>query len=156
MADFLNTVLSVSVAAALSGFLAYRVADKWHRLAVGIIIVAVISSPIISFVTESENFDVSELVGDISPPDSDEYLSVAQGAFEEGVRRLVADREGIAPGSVYVAVTGFDPERMSADRIIITLVGEGLTVDYLSLEKYIRGLGLGECEVKYGMDKNAS
>ena len=152
MADFFYTVISVSLAAALSGFVAYRGVDKWHKLAVSIILLSVISTPIFSFVSELSSGEVSDFF-ELNNEDiaSDEFERVGKEAFEKAVCQLVAKKAAIPEGSVYVLLEDFDCVSMRAKKIKITLVGEGLGVDYRSIENYIRGLGLGDCEVKYGL-----
>ena len=152
MVEFFYTVTSVSLAAALSGFIAYRGSDKWHKLAVSIILLSVISAPLFSFVAELVKGDISEMLDFDEKIESDEFERVGKEAFEDAVRRLAVEKTGLPEGALYVVAEGFDPMTMRADKIKITLVGEGVGADYRSLENYIRGLGLGECEVKYGLD----
>lgn len=152
MVEFINTVVSVSLAAALSGFVAYKGADKWHKLAVSVILLSAISAPLFSFVGELADGDISEMFDFDVEIESSELERVGKEAFEDAVHRLAVEKTGLPEGALYVVAEGFDSMTMRAEQIKITLVGEGVGVDYRSLEDYIRGLGLGDCEVKYGLD----
>ena len=144
--------MSVALAASLSGFVAYRVTDKWHKLSVSVILLSVIATPLFGLISEipSTNFsEFFETEGGVQ--NSDEFERVGKEAFENGMCRLVAQKFGIPEASVYVKAEGYDAFSMKAELIRITLVGEGFGVDYKSMESYVRGLGLGSCEVRYGL-----
>ena len=152
MVDYISTLVSVALAASLSGFVAYRGTDRWHKLSVSIILLSVIATPLFGLISEIPDTDFSELFKtDVEVQNSDEFERVGKEAFENGMRTLIAEKFGIPEASVCVKAESYDAFSMKAELIRITLVGEGFGVDYKSMESYVRGLGLGLCEVRYGL-----
>lgn len=143
----------MAAAAAFSGFFAYSGSDRFHKFAVGAILFSASLTPLFSFVSELSRIDISDISGEVSGDYSGgEFEAVGKEAFELGIKKLVAEREGIPEDSVFVIAEGFSVSEMKAELIKITLIKEGLGVDYRALEAYIENSGLGVCEVKYGFN----
>ncbi len=148
MHEYLYSLILVASAAAFSGFFAYSGSDRFHKFAVSAILFSASLVPLFSFISYISDIDIS---GEISGELSDgEFEAVGKAAFELGIKKAVAEREGIPEDSVFVTAEGFSAKEMRADFIKITLVGAGISVDFRALEDYIQKSGLGVCEVKYG------
>lgn len=153
MNEYLYSLVLVAGAAAFSGFFAYSGSDKFYKFAAYAILFSAALIPLFSFFSYLRDFDMSDISGGISEDISDtEFEEVSKEAFLAGIKKTVAEREKISEDSVYVTLEGFSALDMRADRIEITLVGAGISVDYRELEDFIFKSGLGVCEVKYGFN----
>ena len=120
------------------------------RIAASVLLIYTALTPIMSFINDGENgrldaiFDIdSEEIFD----GSEEYINVAEEAFERGISKLIFTKYGIEEKNCSVFAFGFDFENMRAERIRVVLRGSGAFADLRGIESYINGLSLGECEV---------
>lgn len=84
-----------------------------------------------------ENFDADE-----------EYKKVAENSFKDGIRELLFTKYAIKEENMQIYVFGFDFKNMRAEKITVVLYDSDILGDYRGIEEYVRGLDLGECEVK--------
>ena len=110
--------------------------------------------PVVAFVSDIADgmlrLEIDEIVDGLggSVTEDGEYKRVAEEAFSEGIRRLVADRYGISTDKVEVYVFGYDFENMRADKIKVVMRGAAGLKDLRLVEEYLNGLNMGECEVR--------
>ena len=117
-------------------------------MAVGIVTLYVIISPLIGYISE---FDTEEWLSSIKNEEFDtegEFHSAIEDAFKRGITLAVAEEFSIQSEEIRVEVSGFDPTKMTADRIRIVLSGRAAMSDYKAVKKYVDGLNLGECDVE--------
>lgn len=78
-----------------------------------------------------------------------EYVEVTREAFESGIREEIADKFSLNEDSVTVRCSGFSFNEMKADKITVLLSLSSAGVDPRRIEEYVRGLEIGECEVRF-------
>ena len=78
-----------------------------------------------------------------------EYEEVAKEAFEEGIRKQIADEFAVGEEKINVRCINFSFKEMKAEKISVLLSLSAAGVDPQRVEKYVNGLGLGECEVQF-------
>lgn len=151
LADY---VISVVVMSAILGFTSYAAypgsASKATKFAASVLLLYVAVIPIGTLISgiREENFDISELIGEVPQAEADgEYIKVAEEAFKEGICNLLFTKYNIKPENVYIKTEGFDFEKMRCERIKITLLESGVLADFRGIEEYITESGLGDCEV---------
>jgi hypothetical protein len=101
------------------------------------------------------NFDaysaLEELIGDVGYDSTDSMIELA---FEDGVRRHLADKYSVDPECISVRADGFDMEKLKAYRIYVSLSGEAVYLDYHRIERHVEDEFTegGKCEVslKFG------
>lgn len=143
--------IAVSISAvALASFSMYdQGTQKASRFALGIILFAALISPITSAVSGLLSIDFNDTGGYVESSAVDKTL---QEAFCEGIRRTVAEGFSLKADCVAVGVSGFDCEKMSADKIFVTLSGSAALTDIRAVESFVSDLGVGKCilEVRLG------
>ncbi len=149
MNGYFLTVFAVCAALGALGMITYKEKSAVERAALAIIILYTVSAPIAEAVLSGENgFSVDLGIGiDDSKIFDDGYIEVAKEAFELGICRAVAERYSINVDDISVRAFDFDFNEMKADKIKILLTGLGALCDRRGIEKYLSGLGIGECEV---------
>ena len=118
-----------------------------ESLALGIILLSVIISPLADGLI---NFD-SGIFDNIEIPDGigqEGIDAVIEDAFAEGICSAVAEKFSLDKDNIRVMLYNFDKESLTAGRIRIILSGGAALADYNAVEKYIDGLGVGECDVE--------
>lgn len=149
MSEYMITVFSASAAVALCGFAFYgRRLEATARVALGIILVSAIISPLISIGRELLAIDVDkgEFVG------SSAVGETAEDAFCRGVRSALAAELSVSADDIDVKCRGFSAEKMKAEKITVTLYGSAALADHSALRRFVSGNNLGECEVRIGFE----
>ena len=147
MSDYFFTVFAASAVLGALGMLTYKENSPLEKAAISIIILYIVAAPIANAVRgggEDLFFDIR-----IENPEvmEDGYVQAAKDAFEDGIRRAISDKYSIKEENIAVRAVDFDFFEMKAGKIKILLTGIGVISDTRSIEKYIKGLGVGECEV---------
>ena len=148
---FASVVLISSLVAFFELFSYSGGEEKGERLAVSVIMIYLIISPLIPIVEGLSDFDISEITGTGAEISDGAYLEVSEESFKEGIAKLLYEKWGLEKNKTVVTVVGFDFNKMKAEYIIITLLSKGASVDFHEIEAYIEEAGLGECEVKYAI-----
>lgn len=120
---------------------------RGESLALGIILLSVIITPIADGLID---FD-GEIPGKIEIPDGigqEGIDSVIEEAFADGICSAVEEKFSLDRENIRVRLYGFDKDSLTADRIRVILSGGAALADYKAVEKYIDGLGVGDCEVE--------
>lgn len=147
MTGFAFSVFAICLVGGIALLLCYG-SDRGESLAVGIITLSVILTPLVREAAELDPEDWLDSVrGEVSEV-SPEYIPVLEQAFSDGIKRAVAEKFSINEDNVRISLVGFDAEKMRAERIRIVLRGSAALSDYRAVEKYINGLDLGECNVQ--------
>ena len=84
----------------------------------------------------------------LSAPEISEGEDICLSAFEEGVSHYISEKWELKAEDVQVEAISFSREEMKAKKILVTLHGRAVFVDYKRMEKELSGLGIGEVEVK--------
>ena len=147
MSGFAFSVFAICLVGGIALLLCYG-SDRGESLAVGIITLSVILTPLVREAAELDPEDWLDSVrGEVSEV-SPEYIPVLEQAFSDGIKRAVAEKFSLNEDNVRISLVGFDAEKMRAERIRIVLRGSAALSDYRAVEKYINGLDLGECNVQ--------
>lgn len=143
-------VIIISALVALASYFSYGTAEnRTAKTAMAVIMLYTVASPIVSLVSE-----LSEISFDLSFDSEDfesggtEFAETAEEAFCDGICAAIAERYGLDRSDVRARALGFEPEKMRADKITVTLFGSAALADHRAIAQYITESGLGECEVK--------
>ena len=151
MSEYFASVVLVSSLVAFSELISFSGGkEKGERLAIYAILAYLIISPVVPLVDSLRDFEIPEFTLD-SEEAGGAYIEVGKEAFTDGISHALSEKFGLRDGEYTVAVVGFDFNNMKAERIIITLLSGGYTVDFREIEEYIEKSGLGECEVEYAI-----
>lgn len=146
--EYFGVTVRVLTVAALALTLMHKKMDKVTRMAIGIVVICAIMSPFVDIIRENGlDFDWESELDYMDGEVNDEAIELA---FEEGIGAYICDLYGISASCVKVNVDGLDMSKMRAERIYVTLLSEGMLVDYRALEyelieEFTDG---GECEVR--------
>ena len=115
-----------------------------ERLALGIICVYVVLSPIKNLAVDSldDLFDIPEIETE------DGAGQILEDALATGIARSIADEFSLKMDNISVNLFGFDKESMTAGRIEIILSGPAVTADYRLIEAFVNEMNIGECRVE--------
>ena len=149
MREYFVTVFILSV---LVGFLEkflYKESGAFgERSALAVILIFAVASPLPSLI--SANSGIVEIPDfGIHGEATGEYEEVTKEALEEGLCKQIAEEFSIDPGSIAVRCIDFSFGEMKAGKISVILSISAGTTDPKRVEKYVTGLGLGECEVQF-------
>lgn len=145
--EYFSEVMIFAGLAALALGVAHPRLRSATSLGAGVLLICAILLPLVDIIKGYEvNFDMDEY---INSANGNVNYNAVEEAFEDGIRRYIAESFGISQDSVTVEVDGFDLERIRAERIYVTLSGEGATLDYKKIEEMIERefTDKGECEV---------
>ena len=115
-----------------------------ERLALGIICVYVVLSPIKNLTVDSldDFFDIPEIETE------DGAGQILEDALSTGIARSIADEFSLKPDNISVNLFDFDKESMTAGRIEIILSGSAVTADYRLIEAFVNEMNIGDCRVE--------
>ncbi len=134
----------------------YQGSGKSQNLALGIITLWVILSPLGEIVG---HFDPDAWLDSIKIPEyegGDEMNYIIEDAFADGISRAVAERFSLEDKDIRIRLYGFDKTEMRAEKIMIILSGRAALADYKAVEKYVREMEVGECNVEIEIGKGNS
>ena len=151
MNEYLFSVVFVAFLISAVSFVSYRENEPAQRFALGVLICFSTLLPLVK-ILPSVNFDkiISEIhkLGDSG---DGAYADNAKSALEKGICDAVCEKFSLDTGEVAVLAEGFDFEKMSAEKIRITLFGGAIFANVEKIEKYVLGLGAWGCEVSIGL-----
>lgn len=156
MREYLVMLIVIS---AISGFASYAsypsAMERCSKFAISIIVLHVALMPLLSITDEIMDFDFDSFKSEISLPENEsgEYLEYAEDAFKLGIKKLLYEKYGLDESEVHVVCFGFDFEKMTAEKIKITLSGKAALADYRAIEEYMEKNKLGDCEVNISLGK---
>lgn len=148
MSEYAIGVFVISAVVGICSHIAYKGKSDPSRLALAIILLSVVVSPIADMTLDGSLVGVEydeSIIGD-------GYEGVAEQAFGRGILSAVADEFSLDEENLRVEIDGFDFEKMRAERIRVILSGRAALADNKSIEKYINGFdrGVCECEIEIG------
>ena len=149
MVEYLIAACIMAVVIGIASYISYPGAsERTVKLCTSVIFLCALLSPIAPLLEGLPLYEVDfdGLLEDTGVSGG-EYKQVAEEAFADGIRQLLFTKYGLNEGDVRVLVTGFEFEKMRAERINIILSGKGALADWRGIEEYITEAGLGECEV---------
>lgn len=147
MSDYAALVFGICCIGGILSLLSYG-QGRSESLALGIITLFVIASPIVGAVGE---LDGESFLDFIETPDVEidlGYDTVLEDSFAEGIRLAVSEKFAINKDDIRVRVSGFDIQNMCAEKIRVVLSGKAALADYKAVKKYLEGLSIGECSVE--------
>ena len=152
MTDYLGMLIAIGAVVAFSGFISYGgEADKTVKGALGVIMLSVLVSPLLSILGSLPELDIDGLFDtpneDIKVEDS-LYYKTAEENFCLGIERLLESELDVEADDIRVYTEGFDMTKMRAEKITVILSGKGVVAEYHRVVEIIEGEGFGECEVK--------
>ena len=115
-----------------------------ERLALGIICVYIVLSPIKNLSAESldDLFDLPEIETE------DGAGQILEEALATGIARSISDEFSLKMKNISVNLFDFDKESMTAGKIEIILSGPAVTADYRLIESFVNEMNIGECRVE--------
>ena len=115
-----------------------------ERLALGIICVYIVLSPIKNLSAESldDLFDLPEIETE------DGAGQILEEALATGIARSISDEFSLKMENITVNLSNFDKESMTAGKIEIILSGPAVTADYRLIESFVNEMNIGECRVE--------
>ena len=115
-----------------------------ERLALGIICVYIVLSPIKNLTVDSldDLFDIPEI------DTEDGAGQILEDALSTGIAGSIADEFSLKIENISVNLFDFDKESMTAGRIEIILSGSAVTADYRLIEAFVNEMNIGECRVE--------
>lgn len=139
-------VIGVYLIAALVSVLrliGYR-SGAGERLALGIICVYIVLSPIKNLSVESfdDLFDIPEIEVDEGAG------QILEDALAKGVARSISQEFSLKTEDISVRLFAFDKESMTAESIEVILSGSAVTADYRAIEGFVNEMNIGECRVE--------
>ena len=147
MKEYALTVFSICLISAVLTKVSFGGKDDVSKIAVSVITLYVIISPLVSGIGNIKSEDIISPEWSYSSPTNGDYIKVSEEAFAKGVARAIEDRFSLKRESVSVRLFGFDFESMSAQKIKIILSGLSATADYRAVLAYAESMDIGECEV---------
>lgn len=148
MNEYAVSVFVFSAVLGVLSFLIYREGtDKTSRFAFLILLLYTVSTPLAGLIGEIEgalDFSLEDFSGEEM---GDDYLRVTEQAFTEGVKKLIAEEFSLKEGSFDVHISGFEFEKMRAEKIKVILTPSCAFTDASRLEKFVDAYGIGKCEV---------
>ena len=136
MREYLFGIIAVGTLTAVALSVSHDSMRTATRLALGVITLLCVVTPVIGAVGQLRDFDLSAPV----PPDTQPeggYLAVAEEAFCDGIERALGERLGIDPNSVSAECRGFELEQMRAEWINVKISGHP-NADFRLAEDYVR------------------
>lgn len=127
-----------------------------ESLALGIILLSVVISPIADGLMDFGGEGIFDKIEIPDGVDQEGIDSVIEEAFAEGIRRAVAEKFSLDGDNIRIRLYDFDRDSLTAGRIRIILSGGAAFADYKAVEKYIDGLGVGECDVEIELGQGHS
>ena len=120
------------------------------RLAVGIVLILVCVSPLITMVKTLSEIDVKDMIGEVDDENLDEYESIFQSGYEaaeienlkEGIKSILLERFGVKSDECYVSVStakNSEGER-HLKRIFINLYGSAIMKNTGEIEDHLSSL----------------
>ena len=146
MGEYLLGLFSVCAVCAVCAMLSYKKGGA-EKLALGVLMLYAVAMPAVELI-DGWNGELSLNIPESSEMESEELAAVAREAFEDGIRKHICERLSLGEECVSVRAVDFDLSQMRAGNVSVLLSGKGALCDYKSLEKYLNGLGLGECRVE--------
>ena len=122
--------------------------EMGEGLAIGMISLSVILTPIAGVIKNAEPEDViNSLRGEYTDVENTAD-GVIEDAFAHGIALAVAEKFSVDADCVRVRTVNFDAANMRAEKIVIVLSRSAIAADYKAVESYINSLDLGVCNVQ--------
>lgn len=143
MKAYVIGVFLIATIVSMLRLIGYR-AGVSERLALGIICVYIVLSPIKNISAESfdDLFDIPEIETE------DGAGQILEDALATGIARSVSDEFSLKMENISVRLFGFDKESMTAEKIEIILSGSAAMADYRLIESFVNEMNIGECRVE--------
>ncbi len=154
MGEYLLSVVVMSAFVGVIDYFSYPSGtQKTVKASAALILIYTVIVPVLSIASSlGEIRDDFMDIFEVEVDTEGEYLKVSEEAFCEGVRELVASEFSIPKSDVRVSAFGFDFSQMRAKTIKITLFKEAFFADWRGIQQYIKGLGIGDCEVNVSFE----
>lgn len=140
-------VLITALAALVSHFLSGTDAAGYGKLALGIVLLWAVLSPLVSLLSA---LPALPSLPELPEGDTDEplYEVYAEEGFCKGIARAVAEKFSLSEELISVRAEGFRVSDMQAEKICVLLRGKAVFADSAAIAAFVEGEGLGECEVE--------
>ena len=147
MREYIASLICTAAILAILSVLSYKYdSDVGRRAAFAVLIIWITLVPLVKHINKNEisfptfDTDMSEY--------KEEYKSIAENAFTDGVKAMICEKFSLESDLVDVRVYGFDFEKMKAERIKVLLSGKAAAASYKDIEKYVEDSRLGECDAE--------
>ena len=149
MSEYAIGVFVISAVVGICSHISYKGKSDPSGLALAIILLYVVVSPIANIDVEGGQFTNTEydplIIGN-------GYEGIAEQAFADGILSAISSEFSLDSKNLRVELDGFDFEKMRAEKIRVILSGKAVVADNKGIEKYINNLDVGvcECEIEIG------
>lgn len=144
MNGYLTTIFLASATISLAGYVfASKKEEKVAKVALGIILVSAIISPLISLCR-----GLAELPEYSDSAKDDVFEKTAEEAFCNGVELALAEHFSLEVEQITVLAEGFSAEKLRARTLTVYLGGSARLADYRAIIEFVVENNFGECEVK--------
>ena len=142
MREYLFAVAGLAVVLDFLALISNEKCKKITEAALSIILILAVVLPLPGLIKDFGEFiNIEENGEEVS---SELY----QLSFEDGIREYLADKFALSKNDIEVEAVGFLPEKMTAERILITLRGSAVLADNKRIRSAVNDLEIGEAEVK--------
>ncbi len=143
----ISVVLITALVALVSHFLSGTDAAGYGKLALGIVLLWAVLSPLVSFLSA---LPALPSLPELPEKDTDAplYEVYAEEGFCMGITRAVAEKFSLSEALISVRTEGFRVSDMQAEKICVLLRGKAVFADRAAIAAFVEGEGLGECEVE--------
>ena len=149
--NYVTVILITALVCALGENLAHGSQKKTVKCVLALAVLLAVVTPIPSLVKEvgEELSHISaDLGGEIT--DGTAFSLVAEDAFSEGISLSLCEKFSLSKEDVTVKSSGFNPEKMTAETITVTLSGEGRLCDLMAVRDFVLENFSGRCRVESG------
>lgn len=155
LGEYLASVVALSASLGLISYLSYPTSfERMLKFASAVLIIYTAILPMANIISDISNGGIDLEFGDTGSMDdynSEEYITVAKEAFEDGICQYLCTKYNLQKEDVTVMAHGFRFRDMAADRILVKLYGRATFADSRLIQDELTDLGLGVCEVTLGI-----
>ncbi len=147
MREYMIGIFTLSLVIGACSYFSYS-DSKFEKFGYGILMLYTAALPLLSLLSGASEGVLPQIPEFSEGEYSEDYKDVAREAFEEGIAAAVCDKFSLKEGEVHVVASGFDFEKMRADKIKVVLSGAAAFADFHRIEDYINNMERGECEAE--------
>ena len=147
-------LMSIVVFASVTGFVSFVAypakSEKTIKFATAVLLLYTVLTPVFEIISGIADGSIENIInpdyeyGDLK---NEEYISVAENAFKEGVCKLICSKYAAKADEMNVFLYGFDFQAMRCEKIKVVLFGKSALLDSRGIAAYVTEQGLGICEV---------
>ena len=151
LTEYLCSIVIFSIAVGFVSFVAYPgKSEKTIKFATALLLLYTVLTPVFTLMADVGEKDFNEIFDsgfDTENGAEEEYISVAENAFKEGICKLLCSKYGVKADEMNIFLYNFDFKNMRCEKIKIVLFGKSALADTRGICACVEEEGLGKCEV---------